>query len=429
MTSYRFYIFCLIIFLTAPILYGQDTMYAREVISRLCNHNMHGRGYIRHGDHKAAEYIRHEFEKDSILPIHPDYFQCFPISINTFPGDMKVSLNKKSLVPGRDFIIDPASPGLNGSFAPLYLHASGILNGLTDSLLINAANKVIIVDARDIAAENAQLKRKWSEWKNAMQRDNPFKLKGLIEITDEKLVFGASVRLSLVPCITVKGTSFQGPVTSLDIRIKNKYIGEYITRNVMGYIPGTSCPDSFLVYTAHYDHLGVMGKNCFFPGANDNASGVAMMLGLARYFSSHPQGYSVLFVGFTGEEAGLLGSEFFINHPPVGLSKIKFLVNLDLVGTGIEGITVVNATEFPHQFETLSKINDTGQYLVNIKKRGAACNSDHCPFFAKGVPCFFVYTLGGIAAYHNTDDRPETLPLTAFEGLTRLLIDFGEKLY
>ena len=109
------------------------------------------------------------------------------------------------------------------------------------------------------------------------------------------------------------------------------------------------------------------------------------------------------------------------------LSKIKFLVNLDLVGTGVEGITVVNATEFPVQFDLLSHLNEKELYLVNIKKRGQACNSDHCPFFAKGVPCFFIYTLGGIAAYHDLDDRPETLPLTAFEGLTKLLIAFGKK--
>ena len=113
-----------------------------------------------------------------------------------------------------------------------------------------------------------------------------------------------------------------------------------------------------------------------------------MMLGLVRYFSRHPQRYSIVFIGFTGEEAGLLGSGFFVNHPLVELSKIKFLVNLDLVGTGVEGITVVNATEFPVQFDLLSRLNEKEKYLVNIKKRGQACNSDHCPFFAGVCPVF-----------------------------------------
>ena len=230
-----------------------------------------------------------------------------------------------------------------------------------------------------------------------------------------------------IPVLIIKSSAFHYPVTSLDVHINNKFLNEYRTQNVVGYIPGTVCPDSFLVYTAHYDHLGMMGKSIYFPGANDNASGTSMMLILARYFSRHPQRYSVVFIGFTGEEAGLLGSGYFTGHPLINLSGIKFLVNLDLVGTGVDGITVVNATEFPHPFEMLCHLNDTGRYLVNIKKRGKACNSDHCPFYACGVPCFFIYTLGGIAAYHNLDDRPETLPLTAFEALSKLLIAFGER--
>jgi aminopeptidase YwaD len=419
-------LFGLFLWLAGYSLYGQDTAYAREVIAHLCNQEMSGRGYVRSGDHKAADYIRETFEKDGILPLHNSYFQSFPISINTFPGAMQMSLNRKALVPGRDFIIDPASPRIKGSYAPVYVNASGIVKGLSDSVLNAAGNKVVIADARDLATETAEVKRKWNEWKNLQKQVNPFKIKALIEITDEKLVYGTSTRVSLIPVLSIKSTSVQVPVTSLDLHIKNRFIEEYRTQNVAGYIPGTSCSDSFLVYSAHYDHLGEMGKGVFFPGANDNASGIAMMLGLARYFSLHPQRYSILFIGFTGEEAGLLGSLFFVNNPLVKLSNIKFLVNLDLVGTGVEGITVVNATEFPVQFDLLSHLNEKELYLVNIKKRGQACNSDHCPFFTKGVPCFFIYTLGGIAAYHDLDDRPETLPLTAFEALTRLLIDFGK---
>jgi len=278
-----------------------------------------------------------------------------------------------------------------------------------------------------MSAEKAEIKRVYGDWKNSQRFDNPYKLRALIEISGEELVFGAATQLSTIPFIIIKGTAFHNPVTSLEIHIKNKYIKGYRTQNVFGCIPGTVCPDSFLVFTAHYDHLGMMGKGIFFPGANDNASGTAMMLGLARYFRSHPQRYSIAFLGFTGEEAGLLGSGYFVDNPLISLSNIKFLVNLDLVGTGVDGITVVNATEFTDQFEMLSQLNDSGRYLVNIKKRGKACNSDHCHFYAKGVPCFFIYTLGGIAAYHDLDDRPETLPLTAFEGLTRLLIAFGER--
>jgi len=415
------------LWLSGLVIYGQDTSYARQVVDRLCDKKMHGRGYVRRGDLKAAEYIRKQFEADGLRPLGIDFFQSFPVNLNTFPGSMKIALNKRRLIPGRDFLVDPASPGLQGNYTPVYMSASDALNDISDSFLVKLRNKILIVDARSIVSDKPEQKRLWNEWKNRQRFENPFALLGLIEVTGERLVFGTSAQLSVIPCITIKADAFHGPVNSLDIHIENKYIREYKTRNVAGFVPGTVCPDSFLVYTAHYDHLGTMGKNTYFPGANDNASGTAMLLGLARYFSKHPQRFSVVFIGFTGEEAGLLGSGFFADHPLVSLSHVKFLINLDLVGTGIDGITVVNASEFPDQFNLLSDLNDSGRFLINIKKRGKACNSDHCPFYAKGVPSFFIYTLGGIAAYHDLDDRPETLPLTAFEGLTRLLIAFGEK--
>jgi Zn-dependent M28 family amino/carboxypeptidase len=92
-------------------------------------------------------------------------------------------------------------------------------------------------------------------------------------------------------------------------------------------VPGTLHPDSFVVFTAHYDHLGLMGRHNFFPGANDNASGVALLISLADYFQHHPQPYSVVFLAFSGEEAGLLGSGYFADHPPIKLSSVRFLIN------------------------------------------------------------------------------------------------------
>ena len=92
-----------------------------------------------------------------------------------------------------------------------------------------------------------------------------------------------------------------------------------------------------------------MGKDVYFPGANDNASGVAMLLNLANYYSkkeNQPK-CSIAFIAFAGEEAGLLGSKYFSEHPLIPLNKMKFLVNLDLLGTGDEGMMVVNATCIP----------------------------------------------------------------------------------
>jgi hypothetical protein len=115
----------------------------------------------------------------------------------------------------------------------------------------------------------------------------------------------------------------------VEVQVQHKFLKKAPSNNVIGYIPGTQVPDSFFVFTAHYDHLGKMGSQAIFPGANDNASGTAFMLALAKYFKENPPKYSIAFIAFSGEEAGLLGSSHYVAHPAFPLSNIKFLVNID----------------------------------------------------------------------------------------------------
>jgi hypothetical protein len=88
----------------------------------------------------------------------------------------------------------------------------------------------------------------------------------------------------------------------------------------------------------------------------------------------------------------------------------------------------VNATEYPALFEILEKINSEKKYVAQIKKRGKAANSDHYYFSENGVPAFFLYTMGGIKAYHDVLDKPETLPLSDYEDVFKLLRDFAVKI-
>ncbi len=133
-------------------------------------------------------------------------------------------------------------------------------------------------------------------------------------------------------------------------------------------------------------------------------------------------------MSFAGEEAGILGSKFYTENPLFPLKKIRFLTNLDLAGTGDEGITIVNATLHKKQFKKIGGINLEKKYLKKVSLRGPAANSDHYFFTQKGVPAFFIYTNGGIKAYHDVYDRSETLPLTEFNDYSQLLIEFFQKL-
>jgi len=367
--SFRRLLLSLMVGLTFAAITAQDIVYAREIIEKLCSESMHGRGYVRKGDKIAAGYIASEFKQMNLVPLGSHYYQYLSLDVNTFPAAMAVRINGRTLKAGYDYMVDPSSPGIKGT--------------------------------------------------------NP---EVVVEFTGEKLSFGVSNVVGRVPRIIINAAACPDSMVELQLNIKNHFVQKYESQNVAGYMRGTACPDSFVVFTAHYDHLGQMGRKTFFPGANDNASGVAMLLNLAAYFTTHPLRFSVAFVAFTGEEAGLMGSSYFVEDPLIDLSAIRFLINLDLVGNGPEGIMVVNGSIFTKQMELLKTINKEKQFVSQIKTRGEACNSDHCMFYRKGVPCFFIYTLGGPANYHDPGDIPENLTLTAFEGLTRLLINFSEKL-
>ena len=95
-----------------------------------------------------------------------------------------------------------------------------------------------------------------------------------------------------------------------------------------------------------------------------------------------------------------------------------------MVGSGSEGITGVNGTMYDTLMERMQLINEENDYLTNIKLRGESCNSDHCPFYRKGVKSIFIYTRGKeLTAYHTPTDNSDNFPFTAYNGLFGLLTD------
>jgi Zn-dependent M28 family amino/carboxypeptidase len=167
----------------------------------------------------------------------------------------------------------------------------------------------------------------------------------------------------------------------------------------------------------------MMGKT-IFPGANDNASGVAMMLDLANYFSKNPPKYSIAFMAFAGEEPGLVGSKAYTGNPwdELPLGKMKFLVNLDLMGSGEKGMAVVNATIFTDYYAKLQEANNAHNYLPAFKMRGKAANSDHYWFVERDVKGFFFYLMGSYSNYHDVQDNSNNLKLGEYYDKSFLLI-------
>ena len=375
-------IILLLSIVTTSTAFAQDLSFGRKMVDTLTSPYFWGRGYTNDGMKKAADFLANEFKAYGLEPMAKNYLQSFSYPVNTFPGKMEVSINGKDLVPGKDFIVSPETRGVK---------ATGNLDVLDTIQYINRKEMVVI----------------------KMQ---------------DKLTWEISPEVADYSLILVDKKALDNTPTSFKININNKLINNFKTANVCGLVKGTVKPDSIIIITAHYDHLGGMGTDTYFPGANDNASGVALLLNLAHYYATHPQKYSIGFICFAGEEAGLIGSKFFTENPLVPLKSIRFLINTDLAGTGEEGITVVNATEFSKEFAMMNAVNDDKKLLAKINARGKAANSDHYFFTEKGVPSFFFYTLGGIKAYHDVFDKAVTLPLNEHEHLFKLIVGFNEKL-
>ena len=362
---------------------AQDSLFARKIVDTLTSPYFWGRGYTNDGMGKAGGFIESQFKSYGLKPLDgKSYMQEFSYPVNTFPGKMEVAINGINLKPGVDFIVGNESRGVK---------AKGTLTQKDSTHFIDAENRIIL------SLEN-------------------------------KLTWSVAQEVADYTTIKVDKKALKQLPSSISVNIENKFIPDFKTANICAIVRGTLKPDSFIVYTAHYDHLGGMGKDTYFPGANDNASGISQLLSLAKYFAAHPQKYSTVFIGFAGEEAGILGSKYFAEHPPIALSNIRFLVNLDLNGTGEEGIMVVNATIHPKEFNLLQQLNNQNHYFVKIGSRGKAANSDHYWFTQLGVPAFYMYTLGGIKAYHDVFDISKTLPLSSYNSLFKMLVGFGEGL-
>ena len=419
-----------------PFSYAQQspeniTAYGRQIVNDLCAPEMHGRGYVNQGHVLAANYIEEAFTKMGVLPLLENgaYQQPFNMNINTFPGKVAVALNGKKLEPGADFIMGAGSPGTKGQFDVIAATQADFETRQTlVALLKRAAGKYIFLDEAIKPAKQPGKDDLWNLLFQAAKYDPGLSnVAGILLRKTKKLTAALAMEQWVLPVVELhpNAWSAKAPQTIV-LDIESAYKTALQSQNVIGIVKGHLQPDSLLMFTAHYDHLGRMGQDIYFPGANDNASGIAMLLAMAKHYANPANKplYTMVFIAFGGEEAGLLGSRHFVQNAPFKLGQIKALLNLDMLGTGQEGITVVNATVYPKAFKALQDLNQELAININIKPRGEACNSDHCFFYMEGVRAFFTYTVGGIQAYHDVYDRAETLPLTAFANLHKLFIEW-----
>lgn len=389
--------------------------YAREVLNTLCAPDMHGRGYVQKGDSLASAFLASEYEKIGLKPFGDSYFQSFTHSVNSFSEDVKLSIDGVALQAGAEFLVHPGSGEASLEYEAHYISSKDLENKEELILKINEIhNKYLVFDRRglDLSKEQEQLLGALNQY--VLFKDEHH-LAGLIELypPEYKGLWSVSTDQGIRASAQVFTERLPKKIKRIKLESMPELMSSYASRNVVGFLPGAKS-DSCIVVCAHYDHLGRMGPEAYFPGASDNASGTAMLLSLAKHFSEVERKYDMVFICFAGEEAGLKGSKYFVENPLFPLEKCRFVMNLDIMGTGDDGIQVVNGAIYKEQFDRMVQLNEEGQWLKEVRIRGERCNSDHCAFHEKGIPSFFVYTLGGQAEYHNIYDTAERLSLSEF---------------
>jgi len=223
----------------------------------------------------------------------------------------------------------------------------------------------------------------------------------------------------------LKPQSFEAP--SLTTHIATDIVRTRKTvRNVLAAVPGSdpALKDQWVVVGAHYDHLGLGNRNSLAPsqvgqihhGADDNASGTAGVLELARLAAGRasPWKRSVLFIAFAGEEIGLLGSSYFANNPTVPLQSIDGMINLDMIGRVTNDRIFVGGVGTSPRFKTiLEEVNASANtileetstsvgLMLNFSESGYG-SSDHTSFNAKKIPVLFFFS-GLHTDYHKPSD-------------------------
>ncbi|MDC8759480.1 M20/M25/M40 family metallo-hydrolase [Janthinobacterium fluminis] len=207
--------------------------------------------------------------------------------------------------------------------------------------------------------------------------------------------------------------------------------------NIVGYIRGSAAPQRYLVVSAHYDHLGVRGGK-LYPGADDNASGVAAMLAIASYFKAHPPRHSVLFAAFDAEELGLQGARAFVAAPPVPRAQLRANLNLDMLAHNDSNeIFVAGTYPWPALKPLLAQAaaRSSVRVLLGHDRPLLAAglveswndSSDHAPFNEAGIP-FLYFGVADHADYHAPSDTYAHINAAFFVRVSNLLVDVAARM-
>lgn len=409
----------------------------KKHISTLASDEFMGRETGTKGEELAMNYITSQFKEIGLKPKgEKKYIQEFPFSEGATFG------------PGTQLYVNDKSFKLNEDFYPLQHSGSAVVTGYTIKAgygiyapklnqddyanKLNLAKKIFVLEASTPDGNDPH--GKYGDY-DLKQRVEVAKSKGASAVIfinsdttmeNPKADFMHKYSSSTIPVIFAKGEAAR--MLKNDI-ILNCTVGAEINKiektghNIIGFIDNKAA--NTVVIGAHYDHLGMgsegslyRGEPAIHNGADDNASGTAALIELARMLSGKDQKNNYLMMAFSGEEKGLLGSNYFIKHPTVDLRKVNYMINMDMLGRlkPDEPVLLINGTGTSPAWHSV--IDTAGMMGLRIKVTESGVGpSDQTSFYLDSIPAIHFFS-GTHSDYHKPSDDE---PLINYDGEVKIV--------
>jgi hypothetical protein len=386
----------------------------RAHIGYLADDKLEGRRTGTTGEKLAMEYISNQFQQEGLLPKGSNnYYQPFEVNEGKqIDAGTHLIINGTDLKSGADFFPFPFSPDVSIEALPsIALRESGMpwFLDLKETIEENKNNPHFDLDGF-IKAKTEEVKKKSGTVLFLYNSST----------VDDKLSFTGKDRsaTTTIPAVYISKSAaaklFKDTEAPLDIKLKVKLTEKKRTgNNVIGFINNNAA--STVILGAHFDHLGYgedgnsmlrTGDKLIHNGADDNASGTAALIELAKILSaSKSKRNNYLFIAFSGEELGLYGSKYFTENPTVDIKQTPYMINMDMVGRlndSSKTVTLGGIGTSPVWGELL---NTKTKFPFTLRYDSSGTGpSDHTSFYRKDIPVLFYFT-GLHTDYHKpTDD-------------------------
>ena len=431
-----------------------DSITIGNSIQRLASDDFQGRKPFTEGEEKTTAYLKEQFSKLGLQPGNGDsYFQQVPmVAITGIPSE-KMTISGKgkkielqyfedfvAVTRKTDSVVDLKNSELvfagYGIVAPEYgwNDYKGVdWKGKTAVVLVNdpgfesqdstlfkgntmtyygrwtykyeeaarqgAAGVLIIHETKPASYGWNVVQSSWSGSKLFLESDQPqLDIRGWISQEAAQKVFeAAGVRDKNYKKMAMNKDFKPVPLgLSATVQIKNE-IKRDSSKNVVALLPGTDRKDEYLIYSAHWDHLGIgrpVNGDSIYNGAVDNASGVASMLAIAEAFTKGEKPErSIVFLAVTGEEQGLLGSEFYATHPIYPPKKTVANINMDALSSPgpMKDLTITGYGQSEMDEYAKDAADKQGRYIIPdpVPEKGYFFRSDHFSFAKVGIPALY----------------------------------------